>query len=506
MSMQTRFTRPERHDRDDGAPGLGELGGAGLGTGEGLALLRGLAELREAVALLDGEGTVLWVSDALAAHCGDASGLKGRSWLELLAHPRAASSLAERLCADGRLDREPVELRTRDGRELPARVSALPVGDDAQPATLALLRVDEAARPSSEELERRIEELRALLDCSPDGVVVVDAERCITYANRAAAELMGPSAERAVAERERLEHFVADGETLERIGDALREGRTVRNEDVEIRRCDGSTLHAALSAGLLRVGDGRVLGAVAYLRDVTEQRHFQESLAHTNAELEHYVDAVSHDLRSPLVSLLGFSRLLREDYGDRLDEKGRHFLERIDQAGRTMEGLIHDLLELSRIGRCQVEKGLVDPKPVLEQVAAELKPRLDETGTRLELPSDAPLLTCNRTRLYQIFSNLIGNALDHMGKVSAPRVRVQLRSHEQVDEVVVEDNGRGIPPEQQERIFQIFKSLGTRRDGGRGTGIGLAIVKRIAETHGGDVHVESEPGHGAAFRLLLPRG
>lgn len=496
MSMQTRPTRVDR--RPDAAS---------LGTGEALALLRGLTELRESAALLGGDGSILWVSDALAAHCGDASGLKGRSWLELLAHPRAATALAERLCADGRLHHEPVALRTHDGRELPARVSAVPVGGDGEHATLALLRVDEAARPpSAEELERRIEELRALLDCSPDGVVVVDADRRITYANRAATELMGPSAEGAIAERERLERFVSDTETMERLMEALREGRPVRNEDVEIRRDDGSTVYASLSAGLLRVRDGRVLGAVAYLRDVTERRDFEENLAHTNAELEHYVDAVSHDLRSPLVSVLGFSRLLREDYGDCLDEKGRHFLERIDQAGRTMEGLIHDLLELSRIGRCQVTKSLVDPKPVLEQVAAEMKPRLDETGTCLELPDDAPLLTCNRTRLYQIFSNLIGNALDHMGAVSAPTVRVEIQRREEVDEVVVADNGRGIPPEQQERIFQIFKSLGTRRDGRRGTGIGLAIVKRIAETHGGRVRVESEPGRGASFRLSLPRG
>jgi signal transduction histidine kinase len=121
------------------------------------------------------------------------------------------------------------------------------------------------------------------------------------------------------------------------------------------------------------------------------------------------VRAVSHELRSPLVALLGFSRLLREDYGGQFDEKGRHFVKRIEQAARTMEALIRDFLELSRIGDGEeAAPSLADSRQVLLQLQAELKPRLDAQRVHLDLPAESPLIHCDRTRLYQIFSNLIG--------------------------------------------------------------------------------------------------
>jgi signal transduction histidine kinase len=260
----------------------------------------------------------------------------------------------------------------------------------------------------------------------------------------------------------------------------------------------------SVSASLLRLADGRAVGAVAYLRDVTQRRRDQETLARKNAELEHYVHAVSHDLRSPLVSLLGFSRLLREDFGARLDAKGLHFLDRIEQAGRTMESLIADLLELSRIGRSGHALSRANPRAVLLQLQAEIKPRLDDQNVELAIPDDPPAVVCDRTRLYQLFSNLIGNALDHMGAPRDARIEVEVREECGHHVIAVRDNGRGIAPEHHERIFEVFQSLGPRRDGSRGTGMGLAIVRKIAETQGGRAWVESEPGRGACFKVLLP--
>ena len=126
------------------------------------------------------------------------------------------------------------------------------------------------------------------------------------------------------------------------------------------------------------------------------------------------------------MALLGFSRLLRQDYGNLLDDTGTHFIDRIEQSGRTMEDLIHDLLELSRIGQTEERKVFVNPSNVLHQLHAELKPRLDAAGIALELPQDPPLVFCDRTRLYQVFSNLIGNAIDHMGACEKPRIAVSI--------------------------------------------------------------------------------
>jgi signal transduction histidine kinase len=170
-----------------------------------------------------------------------------------------------------------------------------------------------------------------------------------------------------------------------------------------------------------------------------------------------------------------------------------------------MEGLIHDLLELSRIGRHGERPAMVDPRTVLAQLAAEFKPRLDAEGIRLALPDDPPLVYCDRTRLYQVFANLIGNAITHMGDCGFRGIAVEVFKDEDVDHITVRDFGRGIAPKHHEKIFEAFQTLGRRHDGARSTGMGLAIVRKIAETHGGRVWVESRPNRGATFHVTFPR-
>jgi signal transduction histidine kinase len=147
----------------------------------------------------------------------------------------------------------------------------------------------------------------------------------------------------------------------------------------------------------------------------------------------------------------------------------------------------------------------VDPREVLSQLRAELKPRLEEAGIELVLPDPAPpLLSCDRTRLYQLFSNLIGNAIQHMGSPARPRIEVSVEEQEGAHLIAVRDNGRGIDPAHLGRIFEPFQSfaVGPRT---RGAGMGLAIVKKIVEKRGGQISVESELGKGTAFRIRLPR-
>jgi len=170
-----------------------------------------------------------------------------------------------------------------------------------------------------------------------------------------------------------------------------------------------------------------------------------------------------------------------------------------------MEDLIHDLLELSRIGQTGERKVFVNPSNVLHQLHAELKPRLDAAGIALELPQEPPLVFCDRTRLYQVFSNLIGNAIDHMGVCEKPRIAVSISEHDDVCHITVSDSGRGIKAEHHEQVFEAFQSLGPASDGRTGSGIGLAIVKKIAETHGGRVWLESRSGCGTTFHVTFPR-
>jgi PAS domain S-box-containing protein len=453
--------------------------------------------------LVDDEGQVFWMSEGLAAICGDPERFRGRHWIETLADPSEGERLAGRLSRVGHLANESVSLRGQNGESIPVKLSAARLGDaEASWATVTITRPPSHPQLSDQRFPRSLDCMKAILDTSPDGVVVIGGDREISYVNPAAEQMLDRSQAEIVGKP--VDLYVQRCECLDQIANALRESQSVQGQDLQLRRRDGSVICVSVAASLLRLRDGTDLGAVAFLRDVTERRRTEEELERSNAQLEHYVDAVSHDLRSPLVSLLGFSRLLREDYGARLEDKGRHFLDRIEQAGRTMESLIHDLLELSRIGRTEVGKSVVDPRRVLSCLRGEFKPRLDQDGASLELPEDPPLLTCNRTRLYQLFSNLVANALDHMGSVEQPTIRVEIEALPGAHQITVSDNGKGIDPAHHDRIFEIFQSLGPCKDGRRGTGIGLAIVKKIVETHGGRVWVESDLGKGSRFHLTLP--
>lgn len=349
-------------------------------------------------------------------------------------------------------------------------------------------------------LARRIAPLAAVFDGSPEPVAVLDRTGRLRYANPPCGALFGQSPEallgRCVAECARLA-----GTRSRAGGDEA--GGILRGHFELHRGHDGESRWVSWSASPLHDDAGVGVGAVVFLRDDTDRRRDEQHWSRRHDELEQTIRAVAHDLRSPLVSVLGFSRLLRDDFGGLLGERGTHYLERITEAGRTMETLIRELLDFARIGHGE-QRVLVDPREVLEQLRGELKPRLDAAGATLHLPAEPPLVLCDRTRLYQLFSNLIGNALDHMGPCPEPTIAVEVREEERCHVLAVRDNGRGVDPAHHRHIFEMFHSV--PREGGRkGTGIGLAIVKKIAELHGGRAWVESVPGAGAAFHVALPR-
>ena len=342
----------------------------------------------------------------------------------------------------------------------------------------------------------RIELLSSVLDDSPEPVVVVGRDGRLGYANPACEALFGSPCRTLVGQA--IHDFV----DAEGTGGAPGPTTCVLRGHFELRRRDGELRWVSYSASPLR-GDAAG-GVVVYLRDDTQRRRDELRWTRRHDDLEQTIRAVSHDLRSPLVAVLGFSRLLRDDFGDHLGERGRHYVDRIREAGRTMEALIRELLDFARIGHSGEQRALVDPCEVLRQIHGELKPKLDALGVEISMPEEPPLLLCDRTRLYQLLSNLIGNALDHMGPCESPRIAVEISEEGEWSRVRVGDNGRGIEPDERERVFEVFHTI-PREDGRRGTGIGLAIVKKIAELHGGRVWVEGEPGTGATFCVLLPR-
>lgn len=472
-------------------------------------LLEGLARLYQLVLVVDSDGHVVWLSDEMGVLCATSAALHvGDHTSEIFPDAskfRREFAIRSQLREHGFLSNMRIEIHDAHGEVIPVELSILPINmDDAEkPLYVAIVRRVEGEEPRSKDPGNDVQSLASVLDSAPEAVLAVNERGFITYANPVIEQLVGQPPERLVDQPIAL--LLNNASEIERLVSSLAPGEGTTKQDMTLHRADGRAIQVSASASALRAGGRMPRGTVLFLRDVTKRRELAEALERQNAELEHCVHSLAHDLRSPLVALLGFSRLLRQDYGEQLDDTGLHFIDRIEQAGRTMEELIHDLLEFSRIGQGGERRSMVDPRIVLLQIAAEMKPRLEAVNIELEFPNHPPLIYCDRTRLYQVFSNLVGNAIDHMGPCENRVISVEVWNEPGGHRIAVRDRGRGIEPADQERIFEVFQSLRPCSDGRRGSGIGLAIVKKIAETHGGRIWVESESGRGATFHLYFPQ-
>lgn len=231
------------------------------------------------------------------------------------------------------------------------------------------------------------------------------------------------------------------------------------------------------------------------------ERETRLDLARTNAELEALVFGISHDLKSPIITLLGFVDLLRSGYGDRLDDDGRHYLSRMSASALYMQDLLNDLLELSRIGRVQTEVEEVDLDVLVADVAEHVASQ--HPGLSVETGS-LPAVVMSSGRARQLFTNLVENAAKHGGRDD---ITVSVDASYQPDdstlELRVSDDGRGIPREYREKIFGIFERLDDGGVSAHGTGIGLAICRKIVEEVGGEIEL-LDANRGTTFRIALP--
>jgi len=227
-------------------------------------------------------------------------------------------------------------------------------------------------------------------------------------------------------------------------------------------------------------------------------------LADKNTELETFVYTVSHDLKTPIVTIEGFIGALREDFGDLIDENAERYLDYMSAASRKMELLINDLLYLSRIGRLPERKIEFSFDDLMKKVLNTLQPHIDESGVTLSVEKGIPLIYGEIERLGQVVENLLSNAVKYIGKEN-PAPRIDVGAIEQGGRKVffVRDNGIGIEKNYYQKIFEIFQRLPSGKKIGEGTGVGLTIVKRIVEHHGGKVWLESELGKGTTFFFTL---
>jgi PAS domain S-box-containing protein len=246
-------------------------------------------------------------------------------------------------------------------------------------------------------------------------------------------------------------------------------------------------------------------------KDVTDRQRLEHELARraeklesTNAELQDFAYIASHDLAEPLRMITSYLELLQRRYGDRLDETADEFIGYAVGGAERMKALIDDLLTYSRVGSHEMQRADIDLRELLAAVLLGIERVAADTRAEVELAEPLAPVRGDETQMSQLLQNLIVNAMKFHAPDRPPRVAVSSVGDQDGVTVSVRDNGIGIAPQQQDRIFKMFGRL-HGRDEYDGTGIGLSVCRRIADRHGGRIWVESEPGAGSAFHVWLPR-
>jgi light-regulated signal transduction histidine kinase (bacteriophytochrome) len=249
---------------------------------------------------------------------------------------------------------------------------------------------------------------------------------------------------------------------------------------------------------------------VAIFDDITERKQAEaalqqahEELKRSNAELEQFAYVASHDLQEPLRMVASYTQLLSRRYDSKFDNDAREFMGFIVDGATRMKQLIEDLLAYSRVGTKGADFRTVSASDALRRALFNLRTGIEEAGA-VVTHDPLPMLPADEVQLTQLLQNLIGNALKFRSP-SVPRIHVSTKQKDHEWEFEVRDNGIGIEPQYFERIFMVFQRLHNKGEY-PGTGIGLAICKKVVERHGGRIWVESRPGAGSSFYFTLPKG
>ncbi len=382
-------------------------------------------------------------------------------------------------------------------------------------------------KKSEEALREERDRAQHYLDVARTIIVVIKADQRISLINKKGCEILGYS-EYEIVGKNWFDLFVPA-----RMRDSVKEtfGKLISGEIQPVEHFEnpvvsrqGEERIIAWHNAILEDKYGKIIATLSSGEDITERKRAEEKLMQkteelerSNTELEQFASMVSHDLKEPLVSLGGFAEILREKYEDKMDARAQALVSRIINGSRRMEFLIKDLLAYAKVNTAGKSFKPVACNSILEIVLSNLGRTIEASGA-IVTSDDLPTVEGEETKLIQLFQNLIGNAIKYRGDrppqihVSAsPATEWGVPGAERGGRTVIEagwifsvsDNGIGIDPTHFEKIFQIFYRL-HHDDRYPGTGIGLAVCKKIVERHGGRIWVESEPGKGSKFYFTIP--
>lgn len=393
-----------------------------------------------------------------------------------------------------------------DGTRAELSINGVPLLDGHGHLTGMVATIDDITERRLADLTRR--RFAAIVESSTDAIIAKAADGTITDWNLGAEEVYGHLREHAVGRH--VSFIVPDHrlEELEHVHARVRAGETIRSLETERIRADGQGVWVSLTVAPIVDDGGSVVGMSAIARDVTEQVALREEraryaleLERSNRDLEQFAYVASHDLQEPLRMVTSFLQLLARRYEGQLDETADQYIGFAVDGAQRMRRLIDDLLSYSRVGTRGSPFEPVDLGALTKDTLQDLAEAINDAGATIEVGA-LPVVDGDPAQLGQVLQNLIGNALKFRGN-EPPRVRVHAEVDGDAYVVTVEDHGIGIPPEHNERIFIIFQRL-HGRDEYPGTGMGLAISKKIVERHGGRLWVEAPDHPGTAMRFTLP--
>jgi PAS domain S-box-containing protein len=354
--------------------------------------------------------------------------------------------------------------------------------------------------------ERELLEFATIVESADDAIIGKTLDGVITSWNPGAERLYRYSANEVIGQP--ISILIPDDleDELPGLLERVARGETIDHHDTVRRRKDGTEVQVSVTISPTPDVEGKVTGAAIVAHDISERKVAERVLATTadelersNKELEKFGAIVAHDLSEPLRVMAGFAQLVQKRYGAELDSGGSELLDAIKAGSDRMQRLIDDLLAYARVGR-ETAREPVACDELVEEALASLAERRQETGAMVTVDS-LPTVDGAPSALGQLFQNLIGNALKFVGD-APPDVHVSAEREEGEWRFSVRDNGLGIDPQHTERIFEPFQRLHPR-DAFPGTGIGLAICRRVVEVHGGRIWVEAAPGGGSTFSFTI---
>jgi PAS domain S-box-containing protein len=357
-----------------------------------------------------------------------------------------------------------------------------------------------AAEQALQESEQRY---RNIVNTAHEGIYVLDADGKITFLNRQLANMLGYRVEEM--EGKYLVDFIEDLTVVETFREqGTRKEKNALPHDFRFRHKSNKEFWGMISSSPIYDDDGKSVGALGMVIDVTERKRAELALTHANNELKAFIDTVSHDLKNPIVSIEGFCNLLLRKYGKKLDHKALEYIGIITKSASRMERLVSDLLELSKIGQVVPNLGTINCRDLVDDVVSTLESRLVGTGIELAIATRLPTIYCDAKRMHQVFENLLANAIRFARNAEKKRIDLGYDDAGDHHRFHIRDYGAGIDSRYHRRIFQLFQRI-PEKGNEEGTGLGLTIVERLIRQHDGHIWVESEKGAGATFYFTIPK-